>query len=327
MSRMRVDLRTRSGFTLGEAIAVLAILFVCTLFAVMALPRMRENARMAGCQRNLGQIGLGLLQYAQAQEFLPPLTKIDGIDPAPDPSTSAGPLRLMLESLQLPDFNELMNRSTPAKQQPQAVPGERPVRGFVCGSDPWAISGIHRAPISYRGTTGGPYSSAGPVGTDGVFAVGRLRTLAQIEAGDGAAFTAAFSERLVGTGKPGERDPANYLVGPSPIPLEGCVPPADGVGMRGDAGSSWYHADYRSTLYNHAHPPNWGSSCIAADGQTADMGASSGHPNGVNLLLMDGSVRTIRATVDYKVWVGFGSIGSPRPNPEVPPSSKRESAP
>jgi len=75
------------------------------------------------------------------------------------------------------------------------------------------------------------------------------------------------------------------------------------------------HADYRSTLYNHAIPPNAPASCIAEDGRSAFMGASSGHVAGVNLLLLDGSIRTIRPSVDLKIWRDFGTVGQPRPTP------------
>ena len=70
----------------------------------------------------------------------------------------------------------------------------------------------------------------------------------------------------------------------------------------GDAGSSWVVADYRSTLYNHALLPNAPLSCVAADGQTAFMGASSGHVRGVNLLMLDGSVKLVLPTIDRRVW-------------------------
>jgi len=49
---------------------------------------------------------------------------------------------------------------------------------------------------------------------------------------------------------------------------------------------------------------------MAMDGQTAYMGASSGHTRGTNLLLLDGSVKLIVPTVDIKIWKEFARIGS-----------------
>ncbi len=68
--------------------------------------------------------------------------------------------------------------------------------------------------------------------------------------------------------------------------------------------------DYRSTLYNHALPPDGQPSCIANDGQTAFMGASSGHTRGLNMLLLDGSVTLVVPTIDSKIWREFAAIRS-----------------
>ena len=61
--RHRRDLH--QGFTLIELLVVIATiaLLAAILFPVFA--RARENARRAGCQSNLKQIGLGIFQYAQ----------------------------------------------------------------------------------------------------------------------------------------------------------------------------------------------------------------------------------------------------------------------
>jgi len=299
----------RPGFSLSEAIVVLTLVVITALFVMMALPRSRESARFASCQRNLSQIGIALLQYGQIQHQYPTSNRYDRLDDSPKADESEGPLRSLLITLQIPDFTELVSPDKPVDRRTNTTLSEAPIRGFVCASDPRATAGSFRAPVSYRGSTG-----SSPVHPDGLFALGRLRTPAEVDAGDGAGYTAAFAERLVGTGEP---SPAmeNYQLSASPVPPQGCGPSSDGTAYRGDAGSSWFHSDYRSTLYNHALPPNSPSSCIAADGQSALLGASSGHTAGVNLLLLDGSLRTIRPTIDLKVWRDFGTIGSPKPTP------------
>ena len=42
------------------------------------------------------------------------------------------------------------------------------------------------------------------------------------------------------------------------------------------------------------------------------MGASSGHVRGVNLLMLDGSVKLILPTIDRPVWTEFASTKSSR---------------
>ena len=43
------------------------------------------------------------------------------------------------------------------------------------------------------------------------------------------------------------------------------------------------------------------------------MGASSGHANRVNVLMMDGSLRGVTPTIDPKVWQAMGTVGDDRP--------------
>jgi hypothetical protein len=220
---------------------------------------------------------------------------------------------MMLEASGLPDFLGL----SPAAHPPRPagpVPGEVPVPGFVCASDPRATASPFRAPISYRGTTGGDH-----LGRDGVFAPGRRIGLRDVEGTDGASYTAAFAERLVGDGIDDHFTPWNYAAVDAPLPPEGCnlvLLKDRRARWYGDAGSSWVVADSRSTLYNHGLLPNAQISCLAADGRTAFMGASSGHVRGVDLLMVDGSVKIIVPTVARAVWAEFASIATNPPPPE-----------
>jgi prepilin-type processing-associated H-X9-DG protein len=160
--------------------------------------------------------------------------------------------------------------------------------------------------VSYRATTG--HDSRG---TNGVFAPDRRISLADVEKRDGTSFTAAFCERLVGDIVAGKIAPWNYAVVDGPLPPQGCTLAsleASRARWNGDAGASWWLADYRSTLYNHALPPNAAISCVSADDEAAFMGASSGHVKGVNLLMLDGSVKLIVPTIDPKVWKEFAAV-------------------
>ena len=182
--------------------------------------------------------------------------------------------------------------------------------GFVCRSDANATSGLFRAPVSYRATTGDD-----PRGTNGAFAPGRRISLADVEKRDGTSFTAAFCERLVGDNVAGKIAPWNYAVVDGPLPPQGCTLASleeTRARWNGDAGSSWWLADYRSTLYNHALPPNAAISCVSARGEAAFMGASSGHVKGVNLLMLDGSVKLVVPTINPKVWKEFAAVSSAR---------------
>lgn len=277
---------------------MLIVIVFLVLLVLMAAPRQRENARMAGCRRNLMQIGIALALYDRSEGSLPTVPRLQ---PESD-SNRAAPLSALLETLALPDLTELSDVSVAPKSQPGLRIGEQRISGFLCQSDPRAVSTTFPAPISYRATTGDRID-----GMTGGFAPGVRHALSEIEDGDGKAFTAAFSERLIGTGRDGEADNVNYEKVAGALSKGGC-PPAGAMGWVGDAGSSWAKAGWRSTLYNHAARPNAARSCVTDDETAAYISASSGHLEGVNVLMFDGSVRTVTPTIDRQVWKALATI-------------------
>ncbi len=129
----------RTGLTLTEVLIVLALAATVALILLMAIPRAGEQARVAGCRRNLGQIGTALALYDQFQNHLPIVDQpaaLDGQAAAPEAGANASPLRTLLETLGLPDFTELSDPKKAPQPRPGEVPGETAVPGFVCQSDP-----------------------------------------------------------------------------------------------------------------------------------------------------------------------------------------------
>ncbi len=298
----------RGGLTVIDLVVVLFLVTVLVLVMLMAMPRGREQARLTACQKNLAQIGLALALYDHTQHQLPAIDRPEPIaDSGREQDGSPGPLKVLLQTLGQADFLGLAPNSTPPHPT-GPVPGEVTVPGFICSSDPNATTNLFNAPISYRGNTGDDH-----LGRNGVFAPGRRISLAEIEQGDGSSYTAAFSERLVGDDLDGHLSPWNYAAAAGPLPAGGCSLmwlKDRAAHWRGDAGSSWVAAGYRSTLYNHAMQPGSALSCVALDGQSASMGASSGHSRGVNLLMLDGSVKLVQPSIDSKVWRNFAVADS-----------------
>lgn len=320
--------RDRAGYTLADALVATALITVIGLFALMALTRGRESARMTTCQRNLAQIGVGLALYHDSQKALPMIGEPTPIEPPPtSAATNPGPLRTILETLGVSSPLGLHPEGLNLASLKGPLPAGYAVPGFFCPSDPHAIGGIFASPVSYRATTGDD-----PEGRTGGFALGRRTTLREIEDADGVSYTAAFSERLVGDGQAAPA-PENYTLVDGPVAVSGCFPDpeaAAGADWRGDAGSTWEQADWRSTLYNHALTPGSKISCLARDGRSALVGASSGHTAGIHLLMFDGGVRRIARSVDRKIWLDYGSVGAPidprqPPPPPIADQPKRKS--
>jgi type II secretory pathway pseudopilin PulG len=289
--------RRRPGFGVVEVVVVLVLVVGLILLVLMALPRQREVSRAAFCRRNLMQIGMALQVYAGGSGRFPAVP-----DPSePEASRGPAPLQSLLLELGQADLSKMIDPKAPPPRDPKAPTDPRLIQGFVCPADPETASGRFPAPVSYRATAGST-----PDGRDGPFAPGRLVRPADVEDGDGLSYTVGFAERLVGTGRDRLPDPRHYALVPGPI-SDAC-PAAPEASWHGDAGSSWAEAGWRSTLYNHSLTPGTAASCLADDGRTARIGASSGHGGRVHALVLDGSVRTFLNTVDPKVWRAWANI-------------------
>ena len=153
---------------------------------------------------------------------------------------------------------------------------------------------------------------------------------------DGSSNTAMFSERTRGSGlnmagvKPNKEDvitmPTRDVNMNDPeVQYKDClsyVPAVSSFNFSSfgrwlggsDFSNGWPWAAYSGSLYNHVATPNWvGQDCgnLSAisdtPGEHAIISARSRHTGGVNVTMVDGSVRYVSDNVDRAVWRGVGS--------------------
>jgi prepilin-type processing-associated H-X9-DG protein len=82
------------------------------------------------------------------------------------------------------------------------------------------------------------------------------------------------------------------------------------LGGGGASGGYWTDGNPAQELYDHVMPPDtWGCDVNGNyDDQSGSIGtASSRHPDSVNVLMMDGSTRSIKGTIAPSLWWALGT--------------------
>jgi prepilin-type N-terminal cleavage/methylation domain-containing protein/prepilin-type processing-associated H-X9-DG protein len=303
-------MRRRSAFTLIELLVVIAIIAILIALLVPAVQKVRAAAARVQCQNNLKQIGLALHNFHSAYKRFP-----GGCDP----NGFAVHCYLLPYLEQDPVYKTIQfNQSVdaPANQPLQYVV----VPVFLCPADPGTDPPSGWAGNNYVGNIGSdlPFFAAnnGVFYMTGRFQGGKGVRLTDIE--DGTSNTAAFCERLRGDFDQGKLTPASDLINDGADYSNLVGPGAVDIAMndcrtrtlsfsnefRSDYGGYWSKA-WHMTLYYHTAPPGDPSCAFVPD--KASMVASSAHDGGVNLLLCDGSVRSVTNSVNIATWRALGT--------------------
>jgi prepilin-type N-terminal cleavage/methylation domain-containing protein/prepilin-type processing-associated H-X9-DG protein len=291
----------RSGFTLIELLVVIAVIAILIGLLVPAVQKVREAADRSQCQNNLKQIGLAAHNYHDVYKRLPPGGDAMGF------SAHA----LLLPYLEQGNLFKTINFSAAPTSAANNFPKAQVVPIFVCPSDPQQALPTGMAGNNYVWNYGSDilfFSN----NTRGPFMFGNTKvTLLHIT--DGTSNTAAFCERRKGDFNNGVITPDTDLMHPPGAPATA----DDAVAMcnsfdatspiyqwRSDYGAYWIQA-LHYTLYQHVNLPN--TRGCAFPPSNCSMAANSGHTGGLNLLLLDGSVRFVADGVSLSTWRALGT--------------------
>jgi type II secretory pathway pseudopilin PulG len=224
-------LRCATGFTLIELLAVIGITSIVIGLLLPAVQLSREAARRAQCLNNLRQLGIAINAYHGDFGAFPTRVTIKHYSA---PGVMDAPFYCGLYSIhsrllpyldQLPLFNSVNfdvgtwptdslnarpSSTALSLNLANATAMQTQVEIFLCPSD----SGqLERMGNNYRGNVGvGPAygtSARKPDSGNGLFPEIGLTTMSQVP--DGLSHTAAFSERLRGSGDVGHLQPARDI--------------------------------------------------------------------------------------------------------------------
>lgn len=333
------------GFTLVELLVVLAIIGILMALLIPAVQAAREAARRIQCANNLRQFGLATQGYLDANRCFPLGRTSEKLAPSSRwwcVGTHWGQHARLLPYMEQLNVYERIDW----KRHPND-PSNRQVREaqlpvFLCPSDinrlrnrPWDYPNWGKN--NYHGNAGTlPYyvgvdRTHGEERNNGIF----LSNSAVYRVIDGTSQTALFAERVLGDGDPENHEvPGDIFV----IDLPGPGPPLPRTTREyhdvcemytlltipwphdSNSGRNWVQGNYLSSRYTHVMPPNARScrQCVTG-GWPIDLRhalvnivggaltASSRHPGGVNVVMVDGSVHFVNETIGLETWWALGS--------------------
>jgi prepilin-type processing-associated H-X9-DG protein len=305
-------------------IAIIGVLIGLLLPAVQAA---RESARRTQCANNLRQLALAAQNFHDSYGRFP----VGRSKPR-----EFGELAQLLPYMEQANLANLIDYKIP--------PNENPARFvtipmFLCPSDledrmtnPDLYQ--HQAgwgKNNYRSNAGSEVGITTQVGTErakeqnnGIFVTNDPVSIAMVS--DGTANTALFTETIRGDGNDFniEIESDLFVVADNSStatvdklhPVCMALTPAAMAKMVSErwqtsyAGRNWIYGNYMATRYNHVMLLNtW--SCARGSWTPNDTGgavtASSRHRQGVNMALVDGSVRFVANEIDLLTWRALGS--------------------
>jgi prepilin-type N-terminal cleavage/methylation domain-containing protein/prepilin-type processing-associated H-X9-DG protein len=351
-----------AGFTLVELLVVIAIIGVLVALLLPAVQAAREAARRSQCSNALKQFGLALHNYADVNKVFPPRRGGTGsTTPSTEGNqnrlSAFIPLLPFMEQKPLADAiaaGGTYSGTTYVPGGPNAwntgyPPFRTQVPLLICPSDktppPSATQAGRNSYAFSNGDSVGTYNSSGAIQSinanntrvRGVFGNQLCKGFRDLT--DGTSNTIAMSERVWSGAfgpRPANQDEAKAVTALNVSSINTnpstCVSQAtngiefNSVQIKGMFGALWSDGQAERVAFNTILPPN-APACVNDSNQNADspqslLPAASYHPNGVNALMADGSVRFVAQNINcgnlalapvqsgkspYGVWGALGS--------------------
>jgi prepilin-type N-terminal cleavage/methylation domain-containing protein/prepilin-type processing-associated H-X9-DG protein len=330
----------RRGFTLIELLVVIAIIAVLIALLLPAVQAAREAARRSQCVNNLKQLGLAVQNYASANDALPPTAAYTTATSIPlgDFGMKSRILPFLEQAALFNALNITFNGEAASGQNDTVLTTQ--VNAFLCPSDgnvPTQIrtllNGTGTRQIGYANypnNIGTIYRNNGGQFDGPAYMMGASLNTSSAQGGvvnfasitDGTSNTAIFSEWIKGKAMTTSVGLDQVFMSTTPFPSANTFVPLLTYlsACQTSTSSSPYiykgcfwlnHKCGQGGGYSHINTPNLKACIFSTDSDQAPgetmVGASSFHPGGVNVGMLDGSVRFIKNSISQQTWWGIAT--------------------
>src|SRR5262245_10636363 len=305
--------RNRRGFTLIELLVVIAIIGVLIALLLPAVQEARDAARRIQCVNNFKQLALAMHTYHDSHNTFPPgrvRSRVEGL------GLVFSCFAQILPQIEQKPCYDAINFSLNADRGiggPENDTARRMrISQFLCPTDTSSLFDTpEQSPTNYQMSVGTRHSV---IDSNGILFENSRIAFAAIT--DRTSQTALLSELARSSTLT-----TNYIIettGQMIVSYEATCRP-NGPAVPRARGNRWIYGAPNHTMYSHHRPPNHGdpdcrggnpfgdATNTAWDLLSLDTAARSLHPGGVGLALADGSVRSVKSTIDPNVWRALGT--------------------